>query len=183
MKTNVTQRLKESKAKSDKRLFDLGVKRGREWAEESAEADELELLARCELETGSTIVDVADLIDGDLEQMIGELDLLPLHSPSFAEGFVTGALVVFAEHLLPAPEASEEITVVVRYDNSTMEFQFDRQIADALKQYGGSHVESGQCLRTNQRELSSTFPEAFGATVAVHQIRKLNPGIQVEVLS
>lgn len=94
---NVSARLKQSKTKSNKRQFEKGVKLGREWAEQSADADQLELLARSELPE-VTIEEVADFVESDVETMVGQIDLLASFSPHFSEGFVTGALVVFAEH-------------------------------------------------------------------------------------
>jgi hypothetical protein len=56
----------------------------------------LRILARKELSRTATIADVASLVKADVNQLVcGQTH--ERESANFAEGFVTGALVVFAE--------------------------------------------------------------------------------------
>lgn len=97
---DVAKRLGESKRQSNKERFDSGTKLGREWAEVHATADELELLARGH-DFYNDIGEVATKLGHYTDELVGPdiaEDVITAHSDQFAQGFVTGALVVFAEH-------------------------------------------------------------------------------------
>lgn len=100
MKKDVDERLRESKKELNAARFSAGQLAGREWAEDDADALDLERLAKEELAPGANIFDVAAHLGyDDVESLVGARDdELLLTSPHFAEGFVTEALVVFAEH-------------------------------------------------------------------------------------
>lgn len=121
---NVEKRLRASKTRSNNARFDHGMTLGRKWAEDSAEADELEQLARWR--GGFLSIDhVADALLCDADDLIGSalvfgddvIDHVALYCPYFAAGFVAGALTLMAEHLdvfgLPAEIVTDAIDGVI----------------------------------------------------------------------
>jgi hypothetical protein len=76
--------------------FDLGIKRGYQWAHASASSAQLDHLAR-EVFRPKSIFDVARFLGVRAASLVDRLEDSLLNSSQFAEGFVTGALVALAE--------------------------------------------------------------------------------------
>jgi hypothetical protein len=101
-KQDVIQRLRASKLKSDDSNYKEGLELGRRWAEETAEADDLERLTSGE--GWNSADELAEFITGDADdhkaafwKSVGDdLDSL-LKSRSFLDGFVQGAAGVWCQ--------------------------------------------------------------------------------------
>jgi hypothetical protein len=76
--------------------FDSGIKCGYQWARASANAEQLDHLAR-EVFRPKSIFDVAGFLGVRAPSLVDNLEDGLLNSAQFAEGFVTGALVALAE--------------------------------------------------------------------------------------
>jgi hypothetical protein len=76
--------------------FDLGIKHGYQWARTGGTTPQLDRLAR-ESFRPKSIFDVAGFLAVRTTSLVAPLEDSLLSSSQFAEGFVTGALIVLAE--------------------------------------------------------------------------------------
>jgi hypothetical protein len=97
---SVAERLRNSKFECDELLRKDGADAGREWAENDANADEIETLNRFGTDRPYRhICDIADSLGIDFEVLVGdELGAIQLMSPAFARGFVEAVCQVYREH-------------------------------------------------------------------------------------